>query len=63
MPMIVSNRPLCLSPGEYISVASQKDAEQADIEKERQQQEKGPEARHAELMELKDIYVEVRALS
>lgn len=48
--------------GEYISVSSQKDSEEADIEKERKQQEKGPEARHAELMELKDIYVEVKII-
>eukprot|EP00878_Enallax_costatus_P003298 GHUV01003503.1.p1 GENE.GHUV01003503.1~~GHUV01003503.1.p1 ORF type:complete len:252 (+),score=46.60 GHUV01003503.1:331-1086(+) len=49
---------LSMACGEYISVSSQKDSEVADIEKERKQQEKGPEARHAELMELKDIYVE-----
>ena len=48
--------------GEYISVASQRDTEQADIEKERQQQAKGPEARQHELEELAEIY-EQRGLS
>eukprot|EP00775_Hariotina_reticulata_P000676 gene676-974_t len=43
--------------GEYISVASQKDAEEADIEKERLEQLKGPDARERELDELTQIYV------
>jgi hypothetical protein len=38
--------------GEYISVSSQKDAEEADIEKERLEQLKGPEARQREFEEL-----------
>jgi hypothetical protein len=46
--------------GEYISVSSQKDAEEADIEKERLEQLKGPEARQRELDELAGIYVAVR---
>jgi hypothetical protein len=48
--------------GEYISVASQKDAEEADIEKERLEQLKGPEARMRELEELAGIYVAVRGV-
>eukprot|EP00879_Flechtneria_rotunda_P021190 GHRR01022322.1.p1 GENE.GHRR01022322.1~~GHRR01022322.1.p1 ORF type:complete len:145 (+),score=52.25 GHRR01022322.1:184-618(+) len=51
---------LSMACGEYISVASQKDAEEADIEKERQQQLKGPEARQHELDELAGIYMQVR---
>ena len=43
--------------GEFISVASQKDAEEADIAKERAEQEKGPEARARELEELALIYM------
>jgi hypothetical protein len=41
-------------------VSSQKDAEEADIEKERLEQLKGPEARQRELDELAGIYVAVR---
>ncbi|KAF8057734.1 pcl1 [Scenedesmus sp. PABB004] len=48
--------------GEYISVASQRDTEEADIEKERQEQRKGPAARARELDELTQIYVD-RGLS
>lgn len=48
---------MSMAAGEYISVASQKDTEEADVEKERQQQEKGPEAREHELEELAQIYV------
>jgi VIT1/CCC1 family predicted Fe2+/Mn2+ transporter len=33
-----------MAVGEYISVSSQRDAERADIEKERLEQLKGPEA-------------------
>lgn len=49
---------LSMAVGEYISVASQRDAEHADIEKERQEQLKGPEARAHELEELTLIYVD-----
>ncbi|GLC38457.1 hypothetical protein PLESTF_001682200 [Pleodorina starrii] len=48
---------LSMAVGEYISVASQRDTEEADIEKERQQQLRGPVARARELMELRDIYI------
>lgn len=51
--------PAQLPTGEYISVASQKDAEEADIEKERAEQRKGPEAQQRELEELTQIYVDV----
>ncbi|KAF6265570.1 Ccc1 family [Scenedesmus sp. NREL 46B-D3] len=53
---------LSMAAGEYISVSSQKDAEEADIEKERQEQLKGPEARQREFEELVQIYVD-RGLS
>jgi VIT1/CCC1 family predicted Fe2+/Mn2+ transporter len=43
---------LSMAAGEYISVASQKDAEEADIEKERAEQQKGPHARLREFEEL-----------
>jgi VIT1/CCC1 family predicted Fe2+/Mn2+ transporter len=43
---------LSMAAGEYISVASQKDAEEADIEKERAEQQKGPHARMREFEEL-----------
>eukprot|EP00798_Chlamydomonas_sp_ICE-L_P026016 gene26016-11715_t len=43
--------------GEYISVASQKDSEEADIEKEREQQRKGTESRQREQEQLAQIYV------
>ena len=46
-----------MAAGEYISVASQKDTELADVDKERQQQEAGPAARAAELEELTQVYV------
>ena len=46
-----------MAAGEYISVASQKDTELADVEKERQQQEAGPQTRAYELEELAQIYV------
>jgi hypothetical protein len=41
-------------------VSSQKDAEEADIEKERAEQRKGPEAQERELDELTQIYIDVR---
>lgn len=47
-----------MAAGEYISVASQKDTEMADVDKERKAQEKGPEMRAHELEELTQIYVE-----
>lgn len=53
---------LSMAVGEYISVSSQRDAEQADIEKERQEQAKGPEAQARELDELTEIY-QARGLS
>ncbi|GFR44345.1 hypothetical protein Agub_g5562 [Astrephomene gubernaculifera] len=49
---------LSMAVGEYISVASQRDTEEADIEKERQQQLKGPAARARELEELTCIYIQ-----
>jgi VIT1/CCC1 family predicted Fe2+/Mn2+ transporter len=52
-------RTLPLFTGEYISVASQKDAEEADIEKERAEQAKGPAAQQRELEELTQIYIGV----
>ena len=48
---------LSMAAGEYISVASQKDTELADVDKERQQQEAGPATRAHELEELAQIYV------
>lgn len=48
---------LSMAVGEYISVASQRDTELADIEKEREQQAKGPRAQAHELEELTQIYV------
>jgi vacuolar iron transporter family protein len=53
---------LSMALGEYISVSSQRDAEEADVEKERQEQLKGPEARARELEELAGIYM-ARGLS
>jgi VIT1/CCC1 family predicted Fe2+/Mn2+ transporter len=53
---------LSMACGEYISVSSQRDSELADIEKERQEQLKGPAARAKELEELAGIYME-RGLS
>ena len=47
-----------MAAGEYISVASQRDTEAADVEKERQEQAKGPAARARELDELVQIYIE-----
>ncbi|KAG0555500.1 hypothetical protein KC19_12G173700 [Ceratodon purpureus] len=43
--------------GEFVSVYSQRDAEKADVEKERQEHAKGPEACARELEELAQIYV------
>ena len=49
---------LSMAVGEYISVSSQRDSEEADVEKERREQEKGPAARAHELAELAEIYEE-----
>ncbi|KAL2613769.1 hypothetical protein R1flu_025461 [Riccia fluitans] len=43
--------------GEFVSVFSQKDSEMADLEKERLEHAKGPEAQARELEELTQIYV------
>ncbi|GBF96679.1 Fe(2+) (Mn2+) transporter pcl1 [Raphidocelis subcapitata] len=48
---------LSMACGEYISVSSQKDSEEADIEKERQEQMKGPAAKAREFEELVGIYM------
>ncbi len=50
---------MSMAAGEYVSVSSQRDAEQADIERERKELEKSPDA---ELNELATIY-ERRGLS
>lgn len=47
---------LSMAAGEYISVYSQKDSQEADMEKERQAQEHGPQMRQYELDELAQIY-------
>lgn len=47
---------LSMAAGEYISVYSQKDSQDADIAKERQAQEHGPQMRLFELKELASIY-------
>jgi VIT1/CCC1 family predicted Fe2+/Mn2+ transporter len=49
---------LSMACGEYVSVSSQKDAEEADLEKEREEHLKGPLHRQRELEELRDIYIE-----
>ena len=49
---------MSMAAGEYISVASQRDTEQADVDKERLAQESGPIIRQQELDELAQIYVE-----
>ena len=51
-----------MAAGEYISVASQRDTEQADIDKERVALNSGPAVREMELNELIQIYVD-RGLS
>jgi vacuolar iron transporter family protein len=45
---------MSMAAGEYVSVSSQRDAERADITRERQQQQADPDL---ELAELTDIYV------
>ena len=49
---------LSMACGEYISVSSQRDSQKADIQKEIEEQNKGPEAQRRELHQLKMIYVE-----
>ena len=49
---------MSMAAGEYISVASQRDTEQADVDKERRAQEAGPVIRQQELDELTQIYVD-----
>ncbi|KAL6774355.1 CVL1 [Auxenochlorella protothecoides x Auxenochlorella symbiontica] len=49
---------LSMAVGEYISVSSQRDAEEADIMQERLEQLKGPDARAKEQTELAQIYVD-----
>jgi vacuolar iron transporter family protein len=53
---------LSMAVGEYISMSSQRDAEEADIAKEAAEQAKGPAARARELGELAAIY-EARGIS
>lgn len=48
---------LSMAVGEYVSVSSQRDAERADIQKEIEEQLKGPEAQARELEELTQIYI------
>ncbi len=48
---------LALAAGEYISVSSQRDCEESDIQKEKDMQALGPAARAHELEELAEIYV------
>jgi VIT1/CCC1 family predicted Fe2+/Mn2+ transporter len=47
---------LAMAAGEYVSVSSQRDCEEADIQKERDMQALGPEARQHELEELALIW-------
>eukprot|EP00122_Pirum_gemmata_P004307 Pgem_evm1s3910 len=47
-----------MAVGEYISVSSQRDAEEADIEMERNEHMKGPAAIQKELDELTQIYID-----
>lgn len=49
---------MSMAAGEYISVASQRDTEQADIDKERAAQESGPAVRQMELDELTQVYID-----
>ena len=47
-----------MAAGEFISVASQRDTEQADIDKERIALSSGPAVREMELNELIQIYID-----
>ena len=49
---------MSMAVGEYIFVASQQDTEQADIDKEREALNSGPQVRQMELEELTQIYVQ-----
>ena len=49
---------LSMGVGEYISVASQRDIEEADVQKERNAQHSGPESRASELEELVQTYAD-----
>lgn len=49
---------LAMACGEFVSVSSQKDAEKADLAKEREEHLKGPLHRQKELEELRNIYIE-----
>jgi len=53
---------LSMAIGEFISVSSARDSQQADLQKEREEQLKSPEAAARELEELTQIYVD-RGLS
>mmetsp|Transcript_12068 Transcript_12068/g.30382 ORF Transcript_12068/g.30382 Transcript_12068/m.30382 type:complete len:218 (-) Transcript_12068:1207-1860(-) len=53
---------LSMAVGEFISVSSSRDSEEADVEKERIEQVKSPASRRHELTELTQIYVD-RGLS
>lgn len=48
---------LSMALGELVSVYSQRDSERADIEREIAEQNKGPESRESELIELQNIYI------
>ena len=48
---------MSMAAGEYISVSSQRDTEQADIDKERTALSSGPAVREMELNELIQIYI------
>ena len=47
-----------MAVGELVSVYSQRDSEEADLQRERDEHAKGPDARREELKELTDIYVD-----
>ena len=49
---------MSMAAGEYISVSSQRDTEQADIDKERIALSSGPAVREMELNELIQIYID-----
>ena len=49
---------LSMAVGELVSVYSQRDSEEADIQRERDEHAKGPEARNEELRELTHIYID-----
>ena len=55
---VSSTGALSMAVGEYISVSAQREIEMADVEKERLEQMKGPDARTQEFEEFVQIYVE-----